>query len=184
MIPLTEDTGTSQGENPNVGSHDELPGEMKSVTSTPSKRRRRSIPASYIYTPRPDTPYKPRRAYSLMRQSSLSSSVKRRRGSLRATGRRHRRSKSPSSDISEVLVPAAPPPPSVPEHPPVVAPSDPAPLEAVSPPRPIDSRSPYSYNFESSFDPRSSTYQFIHSVIRFSEPVLPRLDFLDGLVLS
>ncbi|KAG8914874.1 hypothetical protein FRC01_003880, partial [Tulasnella sp. 417] len=33
----------------------------------------------------------------------------------------------------------------------------------------------------SGFDPRSSTYQFIRSAIRFSDPHLPDLKFLDGL---
>ena len=35
----------------------------------------------------------------------------------------------------------------------------------------------------SGFDPRSSTYGFIHSTIDFADPTLPDLNFLDGLVV-
>lgn len=145
--------------------------------------RRRSIPASYIVTPRPDILDQPKRSYSLMRQSSMPRSAKRQKTSRRTTRSPRRRSQSPAGfDI----VDASPPPasyPLVPDHSPLVTPFDTAPGGAAPPPRPIDSRSPYSYVFESSFDPRSSTYLFIQNVIQFSEPILPRLDFLDGMAL-
>ncbi|KAG8845371.1 hypothetical protein FRB96_002529 [Tulasnella sp. 330] len=166
MVPLAEDIQPSQEENMSVRSRGRM-------GISPSKRRR-SIPAAYIVTPHPDIPEQPKRSYSLMRQSSMPRGAKRRRTSRRPT---QSRSQSPAgSNIPDSLPPSGSYP-AVLDHPPLVTPLDAAPGGAVLPPHPIDTRSPYSCNFESSFDPRSSTYHFIHSVIHFSEPILPRLDF-------
>ncbi|KAG8935632.1 hypothetical protein FRC00_010692, partial [Tulasnella sp. 408] len=76
-----------------------------------------------------------------------------------------------SSSSLTAQVSSPPPPPAVVQV---------APVQRARPLRsPNSTVSPFS-----GFDPRSSTYQFIHSAIDFSDPNMPDLNFLDGLNIN